>query len=226
MAAESTGVRMITLGSRAEWLEKRKSYIGGSEAACIVGMNPYQSNVDLWEHKTGRKVHEDISGNPCVAYGTDAEKYLRELFRLDFPQYTVEYVENNLWLNDEYPFAHASLDGWLKDESGRMGILEIKTSLIRNAAMSAKWKDRIPDNYFCQILHYLAVTGFDFVVLKAQLKFPSFNEQVFDTIVQTRHYFVERKEVESDIRYLMEQEKRFAEYIKTDSKPPLVLPRI
>ena len=98
-------VQMITLASRSEWLAKRKSYIGGSEAACIVGMNPYQSNVDLWELKTGRKKAEDISDNPYVRYGTEAEKHLRELFALDYPQYKVEYVEHNMWLNTDYPFA-------------------------------------------------------------------------------------------------------------------------
>ena len=213
------GVQMLTLSSRAEWLEKRTSYIGGSDAACIVGMNPYSTNVDLWELKTGRRQKEDISDNPCVKYGTDAEKYLRELFKLDFPQYTVGYAENNLWLNDAYPFAHASLDGWLTDEGGRKGILEIKTTTIRNAAMSEKWKDRIPDNYFCQVLHYLAVTGFDFVALKAQMKYES-------GVTVTKHYFIEREDVKDDIHYLMQQEKKFAEYIKTDSRPPLVLPNV
>ena len=54
-------VEMIILKNRAEWLENRKGRIGGSEAACIVGMNPYQTNVELWEYKTGRRVVEDIS---------------------------------------------------------------------------------------------------------------------------------------------------------------------
>ena len=64
-------VNMITLNSREEWLEKRKSYIGGSEASCIVGMNPYATNVELWEMKTGRRKAEDISEKSYVKYGTE-----------------------------------------------------------------------------------------------------------------------------------------------------------
>lgn len=213
---------MLTLNSRADWLEERKNYIGGSEASCIVGMNPYQTNVDLWELKTGRRVAEDIGDNPYVKYGHDAEQYLRELFALDYPQYKVEYIDNNMWLNDKFPFAHASLDGWLVDEKGRPGILEIKTTNILQSMQKEKWNHRIPDNYYIQVLHYMMVTEADFAVLKAQLKY-DYDGDVFLT---TKHYLIEREEVQPDIEFLENSEKEFFEYIKNDRQPPLVLPVI
>ena len=215
-------VQMITLASRSEWLAKRQSYIGGSEAACIVGLNPYQSNVDLFNLKTGRRKAEDISDNPYVKYGTDAERPLRELFALDFPQYKVEYVPNNMWLNSDYPFAHASLDGWLTDHEGRRGVLEIKTTTIQSPSQKMKWENRIPDNYFCQVLWYLAVTNFDFAVLKAQLKW-NYDEDVFCV---TKHYFIDREDVAEDIETLMQSAKKFCEYLVRDECPPLVLPSV
>ena len=123
-------VTMQTFPSREEWLAARKNYIGGSDASCVVGLNPYKSNIALWEEKTGLVVPEDISDKEYVIYGHEAEPLLRELFRLDFPEYAVEYADNNLWLNEAYPWAHASLDGWLTDADGRKGILEIKTTNI------------------------------------------------------------------------------------------------
>lgn len=213
-------IEFITLNSREEWLEKRKSYIGGSDAGAVVGMNPYKTNVELWEEKTGRKEPEDISGKDFVKYGTEAEKFLRELFKMDFPEYEVGYKENNMFLNSKYPFAHASLDGWLKDKDGRMGVLEIKTTNIMQSAQKEKWKDRVPDSYFCQLLHCMAVTGFDFAILKAQMKF----DYSSDIMLTTRHYRIEREDVKEDIAYLMEKEKEFAEYIKNDKEPALILP--
>ena len=106
-------VRVNQFASREEWLNARTSYIGGSEAACIVGQNPYMTNVELWEIKTGRRQREDISGKSYVEYGTKAEEYLRELFKLDFPALKVDYIDHNMWTNDRFPFAHASLDGCL-----------------------------------------------------------------------------------------------------------------
>ena len=63
-------VQMIRLKSHEEWLKHRER-IGGSDAAAIVGMNPYKSNVELWQIKTGQVVPEDISNKPYVKYGTD-----------------------------------------------------------------------------------------------------------------------------------------------------------
>ena len=219
-------VQMLQLKSREEWLEKRTSFIGGSDASAIVGLNPYMTNVDLWEIKTGRRKQRDISNVSVVKYGTDAEKYLRELFKLDFPQYKVFYEEHNIWLNDKYPFAHASLDGWitvLDDEEGvqgKKGVFECKTTEILQSMQKEKWRNKLPDNYYIQVLHYLMVTEFDFAVLKAQLKY----NYAGDISLSTKHYFIDREEVKEDIEYLADAEAKFAEYIKTDKRPPLVLP--
>lgn len=214
-------VQMLKLKSREEWLEKRTSYIGGSDASAIVGLNPYMTNVDLWEIKTGRRQQRDISNVDVVKYGTEAEKYLRELFKLDYPQYKVDYEEHNIWLNDKYPFAHASLDGWITDtESFFKGVFECKTTEILQSMQKEKWRNKIPDNYYIQVLHYLMVTEFDFAVLKAQLKYNYAGE----ISLSTKHYFINRKEVKEDIEYLADAEAKFAEYIKTDKRPPLVLP--
>lgn len=214
-------IKMMQLKSREEWLQNRQR-LGGSDASSIVGMNPYKSNTELWEIKTGRAEQEDISDKPYVQYGSKAEEYLRELFKLDYPEYEVMYAENNMWLNDKYPFAHASLDGWLKDKDGRLGVWECKTTNILKSMQREKWKDRIPDNYYIQCLHYLMVTEFDFVVLKAQLK-SEFNGT---TYIQTQHYKFERSEVEEDIEYLVKEEAKFWEYVRNDKRPPLILPQI
>ena len=121
-------VTKYILNSRKEWLKNRRKGIGGSEISSVVGCNPYMDNVTLWEIKTGRREADDISDKLYVQYGTQAEEYLRALFSLDFPQYKVVYEENNSFTNDRYPFAQASLDGWLLDNKGRTGILEIKTT--------------------------------------------------------------------------------------------------
>ena len=215
-------VEMTVFKSREEWLVNRRKGLGGSDCSAVIGFNPYKSNVDLWREKTGRTEQEDISDKPYVKYGTQAERYLRELFKLDYPQYKVDYVKNNSFYNPKYPFARASLDGWLTDGSGRKGILEIKTTEILSAGQRAKWKDRIPDNYFCQVLFYMAIIEADFAVLKAQIK------TVIDDDVrlETKHYKIERADVQGDIDYLMNACKDFWQYVKGDKEPPLILPEI
>ena len=38
-----------------QWLKGRMNGIGGSDASAVVGMNPYKSNIDLFEEKIGMK---------------------------------------------------------------------------------------------------------------------------------------------------------------------------
>lgn len=215
-------VTMNVLANHDEWL-KHRTKIGGSDASAILGKNPYKTNVELWKDKAFHLMPEDISDKPYVKYGTEAEKYLRELFKLDYPQYEMFYEENNMWTNDAYPFAHASLDGWLKDEAGRMGVWECKTTNILQSRQKEKWDHRLPENYYIQILHYLMVTEFEFVELKAQLKSVFSDGTVY---LQTRHYHIERSDVEADIEYLAEEERKFWTCVENMKAPPLVLPEI
>ena len=56
-----------------DWLSGRMNGIGGSDASSVVGMNPYKSNINLFEEKTGRRIPEDIS---LVGYdGIDLSRF-------------------------------------------------------------------------------------------------------------------------------------------------------
>lgn len=215
-------IEKTILSSREEWLKHRMQGIGGSEISAVVGLNPYMSNVDLWELKTGAVEPEDISDKPYIKYGTQAEPLLRELFKLDFPQYEVFYEENNSFRNSKFPWALASLDGWLRDENGRVGVWECKTTNILQSMQKEKWNHQIPSNYYCQVLFYMAVIEADFAVLKAQMK-TEFNGIPY---LQTRHYFIERADVQEDMDYLMEKGAEFWESVKNKEKPGLLLPEI
>lgn len=214
-------VKMEILKSREEWLQHRRNYIGGSEISCVVGLNPYKNNYELWEEKVGIREPEDISNKDFVRYGTEAEEHLRALFALDFPQYQVDYIENNSVLNSRYPWAAASIDGMLTErETDRKGVLEIKTTNILQSIQKEKWDHQVPMNYYTQVLFYLAVTEFEFVELKAQLKY-NYDGEIF---LHTKHYHIERNEVEEDIEYLMTKGAEFMEHVRNRTEPALILP--
>lgn len=208
--------------NESAWLAGRMNGIGGSDASAIVGMNPYKTNIDLFEEKTGRRMAADISGKPYVIYGKLAEAPIRELFKLDYPEYQVEHYDFRILQSIQYPFMQASLDGELTDADGRRGILEIKTTNILQSMQYEKWKDRVPDNYYIQVLHYLLVTGYEFVVLRAHLV----SEWGQDKRTTVKHYSIERSEVREDLDALLREEKKFWEYVESGRKPPLILPEI
>lgn len=212
----------IKCTSRQDWLEKRRHGIGGSDASCIVGMNPWRSSDDLWEEKVGIREAADISNEEAVKYGYDAEGSLRQLFKLDFPEYKVYYRKNELLRNNHLPWMQASLDGELTDEEGRKGVLEIKTTSILQSMQREKWSDRVPDNYFVQVMHYLLVTGYEFAILKAQLK----SDWQGEIRITTRHYKFERQDYIDDLKALLRAEMRFWSHVENKTRPPLQLPPI
>lgn len=213
-----------------QWHEERRKGIGGSEAAAIIGLSPWCSNVELWKRKTGRVTTPDISDHEAVKYGHDAEPLLRDLFALDYgDKYAVSYGgAYDLVRHPKHPFIQATLDGRLKERAtGRLGVLEIKTTSIVRSMQKEKWwnngKPCIPDNYYCQLLWQLIATGFDFAVLHAQLKY----DYGDDRRSERRTYFVERSEVEDDLEFLETKGVEFwTQYVLGDRQPPLILPEI
>ena len=85
-----------------------------------------------------------------------------------------------------------------------------------------KWKNKLPDNYYAQCIHYLMITGYEFVVLVAQLK-SDFNGEIYK---QVKHYKIERSEVQQDIEFLEEKERVFWACVQNNVRPNLVLPEI
>lgn len=204
------------------WIKGRMNGIGGSDASAVVGMNPYKTNIELFEEKTSRKIPKDISGKECVIYGKKAESPIRELFKLDYPQYSVSHHEYRILQSIKYPFMQASIDGELLDTKGRRGILEIKTTNILHSMQREKWNDKVPQNYYIQVLHYLLVTGYEFAVLRAHLV----SSWGSDTRTQAKHYFIERSEVVADLELLLQEEVKFWGYVESGRKPSLILPEI
>ena len=138
-----------------EWLEFRKSGLGGSDAASVLGYSPFKSTYELWAEKSQLIEPEDISNREAVEWGKRledvvAQKFADEHSELDIKNFTYCYVSN------EYPFMFASLDRVATDADGNKYVVEIKTT----NAFGDDWADGVPIYYEAQVYHYLAVTGF------------------------------------------------------------------
>lgn len=209
--------------TRTEWLECRKQGIGGSDAGCIVGANPWKSARQLWKEKTGADKPDDISDKPAVRFGKEAEQHLRALFLLTYPQYTCEYHEFRMYANDRLPFIFATLDGELTDQDGRRGILEIKTTTIQQAKQWFEWDDCIPQHYYIQILHQLLACDWaEYVELFAHIRYQK-GEEIRAAL---RKFRIERRDVEQDLQILEEREIQFYKQWQDGTEPPYLLPEI
>ena len=224
--------------TREEWLQARTQGIGGSDAGCIVGANPWKSARQLWMEKTGADKPDDISDKPAVKFGKQAEEHLRALFLLTYPEYSCEYHEFRMYANDRLPFIFATLDGELTENTPtfaegigrqmpagapRRGILEIKTTTIQNSRQWDEWGGCIPQHYYVQILHQLlACEWAEFAELYAHIRYAKDDE--IRAIL--RKYRIDRKDVEQDLTWLEVQESAFYQNWQTGTEPPDTLPEI
>lgn len=190
-------IEKVKTANHDEWLKLRGQYIGGSDAAAVVGLNAYASPYSLWAEKTGKV--PGFAGNLATEVGT----YLEEFVAQKFAQETGKKVRkcNASFLNSQYPFAIANID---REIVGEDAGLEIKTT---DTLSLKKFKGgEYPANYYCQCVHYMAVTGkkrWYLAVLIGNKEFKWFT--------------IERDEAE--ITALMTAERDFWEYVKTDTPP-------
>lgn len=136
--------------SREEWLQLRKSGIGGSDAGAICGLNPYASPMSVYRDKTCEELSDLDSES--MRQGRDLEDYVARRFT----EATGLKVRrsNMMYRNEARPFMIADVDRLIVGEDAG---LECKTASAYNAD---KWKDgEVPLHYLMQCCHYMAVTG-------------------------------------------------------------------
>ena len=72
-------MKVINIQQRSElWYEWRKSLVGASESAAILGLSKYKSAIDIWEEKTDRAFPTVI--NEDMQRGIDNEDAALKLF--------------------------------------------------------------------------------------------------------------------------------------------------
>lgn len=145
--------------SRDEWLQLRKQGIGSSDAAAAVGLNPYQSMLELWLTKTGRD--QDL---PKPDFEDDSSplywgNILEPIVAQHYSQRTGHKVRRvNAVLqhpDPALPWMLANLD-YRVSGCSEVSLLECKTAGEYGARL---WRNGVPEYVQLQVQHQLAVTG-------------------------------------------------------------------
>lgn len=199
-----TPYTLIKYDSHDDWLSLRNTGIGGSDAGVILGVNPYKSLLALWLEKTGIQEPDDLSDNSAVYWGSTLEHAIRIHVIRQHNNWVIRN-KNMMLRSEKHPFMVANLDGTIKDERGRKGVLEIKTA---GGYAAKSWEDGVPDYYLAQVTHYLAVTGWDFALVAVLIGGQDYRE-----------YIVERDE--EDIKALVELERTFWEMVTSKTEPAI-----
>lgn len=130
----------------------RSTFLGGSDAAAVLGLSRWSTPLKIWAEKSGQLLPEDISGQINVRLGNKLEQTVAEFF-MEETDKKVHRVNETIY-HPKYPFLAANID---RRVVGEEALLECKTA---SAWVAKEWAgEDIPQEYVIQVLHYLAVTG-------------------------------------------------------------------
>ncbi len=132
---------------------------------------------------------------------------LEAIVRAEFTKRTgIEVSKPSVILqSEEHPFMLANVDGICEVPDIDTCIFEAKTA---SAYKAGEWEDTIPDEYMCQVQHYMAVTGYKGAYIAVLIGGNTFKWK-----------FVERDE--ELISMLVELESAFWSYVEDGTPPPL-----
>ena len=130
----------------------RNTYIGGSDAGTIMGVNPWKSRYQLWLEKTKQVEPVDISDKLAVWFGTEEEEIVAKRFCLE----TGKKVKrsNMQYSCQEYPYIVGHVDRLVVGENAG---LECKTTSAWNKTEYEEGE--IPPQYYWQCMQYMMLTG-------------------------------------------------------------------
>jgi putative phage-type endonuclease len=201
--------------SKEDWLEARNEGIGGSEASCVLGLNPWRTREQLLKEKISLKVHK-IPETEAMEFGKRLEEPLIDLYGALCRDQAVDIVKqtpdnNKVFISEEYPFMRYTPDAVFTTPEGYPGMLEAKTTTIGPKNLLAKWAGGIPDHYMAQIFHGLAVNP-----QWVKASFIAFLNRWDETgkFGEVRVGYFNRGDVEESIAILVEEEKKFWEEVE------------
>lgn len=132
-------------------LTKRHKYLGGTDAAAILGLNRWRTPLQCWAEKTEQIVPKQVDSE-AAELGKELEDYVARRFCKKTGK-QVRRVNETIF-HPDFDFLGANIDRRIVGEDA---ILECKTC---SAWKSKEWEgDEIPAEYIFQCYHYMMVLG-------------------------------------------------------------------
>lgn len=134
--------------TREEWLETRRSGVGASESAAVLGLNPWRGALEVYASKVGEHI-ESTEETEAQEMGHALEPVLARMFAADLGFVVRDLGATEIQRRDPLrPWLLATLDRVIVGREGepewpreRWGILEIKTT---NERAASDWEDAAP----------------------------------------------------------------------------------
>lgn len=188
---------------REQWLAERRHSIGASEVPTVLGVNPYETPLQLWMRKTGRMPEK--AETQAMKMGKRLEPVIAQLYTEETGRSLDNLGEFAIQRNPDYPFMHATLDRVGYDPLREcQGSVQIKAP---GSHARSQWDGQIPDHVVIQIQAELIVSGYSWGSAAALIGGQDF---LWGDVEATDAW----------LAAIVEACERFWSFIKNDTPPP------
>lgn len=162
--------------TREEWLAWRRQGLGGSDAASIVGLSPWKTEMDIWMDKKSLLPPEDDDPerNFMLNLGLELEPVVARLYERQTGR---ELILPEPVVHPAHPEVRGTPDRLVRNE---LRGVELKTENQFSEMFGEPGSDEVPGHYLVQAAHYMALTGFthwDIAVLHGGTRFAIYTIQ-------------------------------------------------
>lgn len=195
---------LIYFKTEEEWHKLRKEGIGGSDVGAIMGLNQYQTPLDIYKSK---KETIPFITNKAIEFGKETEDAMFTIFKEKYKErFDCFLFKNIMFRNKKHKFLQASVDGIVYDKLlKKYGVLEIKSAQDRDDKWYKNGNIDIPISYEKQGEHYLNVLEFDFVIYFTIINYNYDNgKDMSCKILQPRIIYKEDLDLEYCKKYCIE----------------------
>lgn len=150
--------------NKRAWLRARRSGLGASETAAVLGLSPWKTALDVYLDKTGPEPVADVETSEATAWGNLLEPVVARRTVRVHPELGKLVPTPGLLAHPEHSWMLATIDFGLADRGSRSApvreLLEVKTTSVHN--YRANWIDGVPPAMIqVQCQQQMAVTGLD-----------------------------------------------------------------
>jgi putative phage-type endonuclease len=132
--------------TREQWLEERSGFIGASEAAAVLGLDPRTSAMEVYARKRG--VWGERDSTEAMQWGLILESPIAEEYAKRTGRTVTRNTTYEIARLPGYPHIACTPDAWIDDPVRGRGILQIKTT---GAWRESDWKSGVPDRVQVQV---------------------------------------------------------------------------
>lgn len=192
-----------------EWIEARRTGVGSTDSAAIMGLSKWKTPIEVWKEKLG------LSEPVIVNWHMKRGHALEPLIRAHYAQTTGRDVYNmkGSVMHPERLWMFASLDGYTTDHR----LCEFKAPTTKRGWGDAG-TDEVPAEYLVQVQHALYVTGMEVADIGASFggaepvyyEVPA-DKEIQQAIVDAAADFFDKvqKKVEPDPKTIEEMQQRY-----------------